>query len=99
MTDQKSAVGQTEKDRPRRNTAGYPQTTEVLTDRPTQPFSARRRLIGSLVSADEHCQCKRIGEEDYSAEAPSAPRGCGNGLLWLEPCCLGDENRLTIDRQ
>jgi len=39
------ATRQTEKDRPRRNTAGSPSTTEVPTDVPTQPFSANWRHL------------------------------------------------------
>ena len=34
------ATRQTERDRPRRSTAGQPPTTEVFTDRPIQPTSA-----------------------------------------------------------
>jgi multidrug efflux pump subunit AcrB len=36
----KSALGQTEKDRHRRSTAGQPLTTEVFTERPSQPITA-----------------------------------------------------------
>src|SRR5215472_16621421 len=65
---------QIEKDGHCRSTAGQPPTAEMFPDRPAQPVSARIRLIGSPVCANEQCRCKGIAEGRLFAKGAIIPQ-------------------------